>query len=190
MRASQRTLVLLVILALSSLLCGPSMAHETRGGACESASPERQPLAKIVNTRDDTYHCLSVSVDAHAEITALRFETYALADAGLARVRSFTRDEIAQTNGVVLDGAPGHDAVILQGDIVPGQTSTTLTLRFLHNGITGEFHQCAVTIDHAQGAPWRLANARQNALPLVVVRTWAVPLFGTIGIDTVEGICP
>jgi hypothetical protein len=91
--------------------------------------------------------------------------------------------------GTISRGAPGHDAVILQGDIVPGHPSTTLHLKFLHNGIIGEFYQCEVTLDRAQGAPWHLANARPEAFPVVVVRTWAVPLFGTVGIDTVEGIC-
>ncbi len=178
-------------LALAGVFgAGAADAREAPGNACETASPELQPLAKVVSTRDGTYHCLGVSVDARAEITAIRFETHAAAEAGIARVRSFTPDEIARTQGVVLDGTPRHDAVILQGDIVPGQSSTTLHLRFLHNGITGEFYQCAVTLDRTEGTPWRLANARAGAFPVVVVRTWAVPLFGTIGIDTVEGICP
>jgi hypothetical protein len=188
MCSARRIAVLLLVL---SALPGaaPVGARDPVGGVCEMASPELQPLAKVINTRDTTYHCLGVSVDAHAEITAIRFETYAAAEAGVARVRSFTPDEIARTQGVVLDGAPGHDAVILQGDIVPGHPSTTLHLKFLHNGIIGEFYQCEVTLDRAQGAPWHLANARPEAFPVVVVRTWAVPLFGTLGIDTVEGIC-
>ena len=181
--------ILLLVLA-GTLAIAPARAREAAGGACERASPELQPLAKVVNTRDLTYHCLGVSVDARAEITAIRFETHAPAEAGIARVRSFTPDEIARTQGVVLDGTPGHDAVILQGDIIPGQPRTTLQLKFLHNGITGEFYQCAVTLDRTAGTPWRLANARPGTFPVVVVRTWAVPLFGTIGIDTVEGICP
>jgi hypothetical protein len=187
---SARRMAVLPLILAAALGAAPAGARAAAGGACEMASPELQPLAKVVNTRDTTYHCLGVSVDARAEITAIRFETHASTEAGVARVRSFTPDEIARTQGVVLDGTPGHDAVILQGDIVPGQPSTTLHLKFLHNGITGEFYQCAVTIDHAAGAPWRLAHARADAFPVVVVRTWAVPLFGTIGIDTVEGICP
>jgi len=186
---ARRIAILLPILA-TVLGAAPPVTRDAARGACETASPELQPIAKVVNTRDTTYHCLGVSVDARAEIMAIRFETHAAAEAGVARVRSFTPDEIARRQGVVLDGTPGHDAVILQGDIVPGQPSTTLHLKFLHNGITGEFYQCAVTLDRTEGAPWRLANARPNAFPLVVVRTWAVPLFGTIGIDTVEGICP
>ena len=178
-----------LLVVAASFGAAPAIAREAARGGCEQASPQLQPLAKIINTRDETYHCLGVSVDARAEIIAIRFETHALADAGVARVRSFTPGEIARTQGVVLDGTPGHDAVVLQGDIVPGRTRTTLTLKFLHNGITGEFHQCAVTLDRAEGTAWRLANSHQDAFPVVVVRTWTVPLFGTIGIDTVEGIC-
>ena len=188
MGSARRIAVLLLIFA-AALATAPADARDPVGG-CETASPELQPLAKVVNTRDTTYHCLGVSVDARAEITAIRFETHAAAETGVARVRSFSPDEIARTQGVVLDGTPGHDAVILQGDIVPGQPSTTLHLKFLHNGITGEFYQCAVMLDHAEGTPWRLKNAPPGGFPLVVVRTWAVPLFGTVGIDTVEGICP
>ncbi len=186
---SARRMALLLLILVAALQAAPAHARATTEGACEAASPQLQPLAKVVNTRDTTYHCLGVSIDARAEITAIRFETHAAAEA-VASVRSFTPDEIARTQGVVLDGTPGHDAVILQGDIVPGQPTTTLHLKFLHNGITGEFAQCTVTIDRAEGAPWRLAHARADAFPVVVVRTWAVPLLGTIGIDTVEGICP
>ncbi|HEV2549020.1 MAG TPA: hypothetical protein VGU20_16890 [Stellaceae bacterium] len=189
MCSARRTAVLLFIVA-TMLGAAPAGARDPVGAACGTASPELQPLAKVVNTRDTTYHCLGVSVDAHAEIVAIRFETHSAAEAGGARVRSFTPDEIARTQGVVLDGTPGHDAVILQGDIVAGQPSTTLHLKFLHNGITGEFYQCAVTLDHTEGAPWRLGNRRPDAFPVVVVRTWAMPFFGTVGIDTVEGICP
>jgi hypothetical protein len=189
MCSALRQWVLLLVLA-AAFGVTPAVAREVARGGCEPASPQLQPLAKIVNTRDETYHCLGVSVDARAEITAIRFETHALADAGVARVRSFTPDEIARTQGAVLDGTPGHDAVVLQGDIVRGQTRATLNLKFLYNGITGEFHQCAVTLDRAGGSAWRLANSHEDAFPVVVVRTWAVPIIGTIGIDTVEGICP
>jgi hypothetical protein len=187
---SARRMPVLVLVLAGALATAPAGAREAVGGACERASTELQPLAKVVNTRDLTYHCLGVSVDARAEITAIRFETHAPAEDGIVRVRSFTPAEIARTEGVVLDGTPGHDAVILQGTVVPGQPRTTLQLKFLHNGITGEFHQCAVRLDRTEGRPWRLANSRPGAFPVVVVRTWAVPLFGTIGIDTVEGICP
>ncbi len=105
------------------------------------------------------------------------------------RIRAFAPAEIAQASGVVLDGVPGYDAVILQGDIVAGAAKAELILKFLHNGITGEFQQCAVRLEHA-GARWRLADAQDRPVPLVVVRTWALPILGTVGIDTLEGICP
>lgn len=200
MTLTARLLTLLLVLSPASL--GPvpafAVAADRDGGDCADAPVQVQPLAKIINTRDDNYQCLGVSVDARAEITAVRFETHEFdRDAESrepverrVRVREFTPDEIARASGVVLDGRPGHDAVILQGDIVAGRSSAALNLRFLHNGLTSEFRQCAVKLDHAHGAAWRLVDSRNRAVPLVVVKTWALPLFGTIGIDTLQGICP
>jgi hypothetical protein len=168
----------------------------TVGNDCPVVSPSVQQLAKIENTRDFSYNCLSVSIDASANILAVRFEKH---DFGSTRgstrtplplqIREFTPAEIATDQGVVLDGTPGHDAIKLRGRIVAGAAAAALVVSYLYNGIAGEFRECGVALQR-NGLNWRLVNAENRKVPLVVVRTWALPLIGTVGIDTLQGICP
>ena len=163
---------------------------------CPAGSPTLQPLTKIENTRDFNYNCLSVSLDAGANILALRFEKHEFgSNRGSTRtplppqIREFTPAEIAADQGVVLDGTPGHDAIKLRGRIVAGAPAASLVVSYLHNGLVGEFRECGVSLERT-GQNWRLLNAESRRVPLVIVRTWALPLIGTVGIDTLQGICP
>jgi hypothetical protein len=170
----------------------PAMSND-----CSSSSGQVQHLAKVVNTRDNKYHCLGVSVDAEANISGIRFETH---DAMVNRanrtpdlrevpVRDFSLAEISSRHGAVLDGVPGHDAVVLQGDIPPAAGAASLAVRFLYNGITGESRECSVTLDRGRQQNWRLTNSRHQKVSLIVVKTWALPIIGTVGIETLQGIC-
>jgi hypothetical protein len=104
-------------------------------------------------------------------------------------VRDFSLAEIASPHGAVLDGVPGHDAVMLQGDIPPAATAASLAVTFLYNGITGESRECSITLDRRQETSWHLMNSRNQDVSLIVVKTWALPIIGTVGIETLQGIC-
>ena len=165
---------------------------------CAKASPSVQPLAKIINTRDASFNCLGLSVDARTNIRAIRFEKHEPAaarknegqSAGDVSVREFTASEIASERGAVLDGVPGHDAVVLRGAVDAAQTNVPLVVSFLHNGLTGEYRACRVALARGADENWRLLDAELRPVSLVVVKTWALPLVGTIGIDAMQGICP
>jgi len=170
----------------------PAMSND-----CSSSSGQVQHLAKVVNTRDDNYHCLGVSVDAEANISGIRFETHDVIadranptpDLREVRVRDFSLAEISSQHGAVLDGVPGHDAVVLQGDIPPEAAAASLAVRFLYNGITGESRECSITLNRGLKQNWRLTNSHRQKVSLIVVKTWALPVIGTVGIETLQGIC-
>lgn len=199
-----RTFLLIGLVATALLAATGGARPETQsepmmGPDCTALSREVQQLAKIVNTRNGDYHCLGARVDKQQNIISLRFETHR-AGAGpsgegrgsnlaTVQVRDFTPQQIASPYGVVLDGTPGHDAVLLQGRIVGGAVEQALLVRFLHNGLTGEFRACPVTLDRDEGAIWFLQNARRQEVSLIVVKTWSLPLIGAVGIDTMQGIC-
>jgi len=161
---------------------------------CASRSAAVQPLAKILNTRDASFDCLGLSVDARAEITGIRFEKHA-AGAGLrpapalADVREFAPAEVASARGAVLDGTPGHDAVLLHGEIDTGRATVPLTVTFLHNGLTGEYRACAASLDRGADGAWHLSDARHRRIAQVVVETWRLPVIGVVGIDQLRGLC-
>lgn len=196
--ASIRSFVLAAaaVLALSGV-SGDARGEPAAGLGCSPASASVQQIAKITNTRDRNFHCLGVAVDRQANITAVRFETHEIdadrQDRGGAphsvKVREFAPRDIASEKGVVLDGAPGHDAVILQGNIVEGRSSDQLVVKFLYNGLTDQFRECRVALKHSRDVGWHLVNAENRRVPRIVVETWSLPLVGTVGIKTLQGLC-
>ena len=68
-------------------------------------------------------------------------------------------------------------------------TSASLALSYLYNGITGETRECGVTLNRWQGTSWQRMNSRNQPVSLIVVKTRALPVIGTVGIETRQGIC-
>lgn len=190
-------LSLAVALAMAVTLAEAHAGRASMSEDCAKGSPSVQPLAKIINTRDASFQCLGVSVDGRANIRAIRFEKHERStarkveddSASEVSVREFTPAEIASEHGAVLDGVPGHDAVMLRGAVDAAQTNVPLVVTFLHNGLTGEYRACRTTLVREADENWRLLDARLRPVSLVVVRTWALPLIGTVGIEAVQGIC-
>lgn len=147
------------------------------------------PLTIIRNTRDHDFSCLALTVDSSATPLAVRFEVHRQSPPTRMEIKEFTRDLIASSQGAVLDGRPGHDAVILQGSLPMATADAHLLVRYLYNGITGEWRQCGVTLRLGREGYWHLENGLRQQVPEVLVRTWSLPVIGTAGIQTLEGIC-
>jgi hypothetical protein len=180
---------LVALTAILSVLAAPSDAAPT-GAACRFGGASAQLLATVVNTRDSQVHCLGLDVDAQRNITDIRIESHDGNDAGGGvRLKRVPVATVASAYGAVLDGKPGHDALILQGPIKAATRSARLVIRYLHNGITGEFRSCAVKLDQNAAGDWTLVDAQDRVVSRIVVKTWKVPILGTVGIDTLEGAC-
>jgi hypothetical protein len=162
--------------------------------ACANSIPSVQQLAIIDNASDARFQCLGVVLDGDA-VKAIRLETHSFASAARhketeqIKVEEFSRAELEGSRGAVLDGVPGHDAIILRGhfSIPPGRTELVLT--FLFNGFTGEYHSCRITLDHSPDIGWRLVDRLDRTISHIVVRTRGLPMIGTFGIATLEGAC-
>jgi hypothetical protein len=55
--------------------------------------------------------------------------------------------------------------------------------------VTGEYRACRMALIRAAGGAWHLVDARDREVTLVVVKTWDLPVVGTIGIAALQGIC-
>jgi hypothetical protein len=169
-------------------------ARQVASGAVCGNTGKVQLLAKISNTRDSDVQCLGVKLDGNT-IEALRVETHRLVAASDAtisdhvKVKEFPVAQIESQQGAVLDGAQGHNAVILQGHASPSGRNVELVTSYLYNGLTGEYRSCRVTLDHSADAAWRLVNQYNETVSSIVVRTRSVPLLGTIGIANLDGAC-
>ncbi len=181
-----------LLCAFAPLSLGLARDGHMQGSACLDTSTVRQ-LAQIFNSRDDGFHCLGIAVAGEA-IKAIVLETHSSsreAASGMPAIRSreFPVALIESSYGAVLDGIPGHDAVILQGRFARPSTSAELVVRYLYNGIHSEYRQCAVSINRSQDAEWHLFNVLHQKVARIVVQTWALPLIGTVGIANLEGAC-
>jgi hypothetical protein len=181
---------------LASAASLDALARSIEDRACAARTATIHPLAVVRNTRNRDFSCLGLIVDAGAMPVAIRFEVHHRRPPAGDRqpspqieVKEFDRDLIASSKGAVLDGQPGHDAVILQGALPGRAGAAPLAVRYLYNGITGEWRQCGITLRLGAERHWQLANAVYETVPEVLVRTWSLPVLGTAGIETLDGIC-
>jgi hypothetical protein len=189
-RCVRALIVLPILLPLS--VAPPAAAkldrYQAEAAICQSRSNSVQQLAEILNTRDSNVQCLGVKLDGNA-IAGLRIENHRADFANGVKVSEFPVAQIESRQGAVLDGAQGHEAVIVQGSISPADGNLDLVTSYLYNGLTGEYRSCRIKLDRRADAAWRLVNQFNETISRIVVRTRSVPVLGTIGIANLEGAC-
>jgi len=163
-------------------------------GSCGNSNALIQQLATIDRSGDDSFQCLGLSV-AGGTVTAIRLETHRFTssgghpDAEQVSVAEFPIAVVESTHGAVLDGVPGHDAIILQGQFSVPPDTAVLVASYLYNGFTGEYHSCRVEIARVRGDGWRLIDQFSQTISHIVVRTRRLPLLGMFGIANLDGAC-
>ncbi|WP_158926562.1 hypothetical protein [Acidisphaera sp. S103] len=173
---------------------GPTDPPGQPAEACAKSTGSFKQLAMIDNETDGSFQCLGVLLDGGA-IKAIRVETHRFASAARrketeqVKVEEFSQAVIESSRGAVLDGVPGHDAIILRGHFSDASDRLQLVTTFLYNGFTSEYRSCQMTLDHTPGAGWHLVNGRDQTISHIMVKTREIPLIGTFGIANLEGAC-
>jgi hypothetical protein len=153
-------------------------------GAWVHASPTLDQLATVSNDRNADVSMLSLEVENNGTVDGLYFSTKH-ADTGQTTHTEFPLSQIQSADGVVLDGDATHKVFILQGTIDAQKGSGLLTVKYLANGLTGEYQQCGgIKLQRAQDQKWSLFNYKNQPLTKIEVVTWA------LGISTVQNVCP
>jgi len=158
---------------------------------CAHSTDTVKQLAVIENPSDDSFQCLGVSLQGDT-IKAIRLETHSSAsspDAARVVVEEFPPAVVESNRGAVLDGVPGHDAIIIQGKLSTPATKKELLTSYLYNGFTGEYRSCQIALDRAPDVGWRLINRFDQTISHIVVRTRQMPLIGDFGIESLDGAC-
>jgi len=161
---------------------------------CSASTDSIKQLAMIDNTSEGGFQCLGVTVEG-GTVTAVRLERHGFTSAAgqpvSARVRivEFPAATVDSIHGAIVDGIPGHDAIILRGRFPSSPGKTELVMSYLFNGLTGEFHSCPVTIDSTAETGWRLINRYDQTISHIVVKIRQAPVIGVIGINDLEGAC-
>jgi hypothetical protein len=155
---------------------------------CTRSTGSTQQLAMIDSSSDGGFQCLGVSLEGNS-VKAIRLETHHLAAPLPVRVTEFPPTVVESNHGAVIDGIPGHDAIILRGHFSPRSGPPVLEISFLYNGVTGEYHSCQMLLDRTPETGWRLINSRDQPVSHIVVRIRELPVIGMIGIADLEGAC-
>jgi hypothetical protein len=137
-----------------------------------------QPLASITNDRNADLQSLGVLLDA-GQVVGLRFETI---NGNNPHERDFSIDDVKA--GAVLDGNAKHQA-ILRGSVDSTVGNADLVITYLSNGLLGKHKDCRASIVRDEKGQWHVVNIYDHKrVNHLVVQTW------TLGISTIEGICP
>ena len=106
---------------LAATVPGEAIAAPVRlDRTCSHSTNSMQQLATIDNAADAKFQCLGLFLQG-GQVTAIRLETHGFAsnDRSAAveqvNVAEFPLAVIESNHGAVLDGVPGHDAIILRG---------------------------------------------------------------------------
>jgi hypothetical protein len=179
----------------------PAIAQESSAAVlsrpdhvCANITNSTKQLAMIDSAGDDSFQCLGLSVEG-GTIKAIRLETHGIAttarhlDLQQIETTEFPKAVLESKRGAVLDGSPGHDAIVLRGHIptVPGDME--MMISYLYNGITDEYRSCPLTIRWASDTGWRLADSVDQTVFHIGIITRRVPIIGLIGIANLEGAC-
>jgi hypothetical protein len=162
--------------------------------ACANSTKVLKQLAMIDNASDGSFQCLGVSLDGDT-VRAIRVETHSFSSAARrketekVKIEAFSRAVVESSRGAVLDGVPGHDAIILSGHFAAPSGKAELVTTFLYNGFTSEYRSCEIRLDRTPNTGWRLVNRLDQTISHIMVRTREIPLIGTFGIANLEGAC-
>ena len=165
-----------------------------QSGICTSSSPSIKQLATIDNSSDGTFQCLGLSMTGDS-VKGIRLETHHFVSTGRhteseqVKIEEFPMAVVESLHGAVLDGVPGHDAIILQGHFSTPSGKATLVTSYLYNGFTSEYRSCQMTLVRAPDASWRLTDRFDQTVSHIVVRTRDMPLIGAFGIANLDGAC-
>jgi len=174
---------------------GTSPAAPSRqNGICAGSTASIKQLATIDNNRDGSFQCLGLSMDGDT-VKGIRLETHRFVSTGTntesdqVKIAEFPMAVVESSHGAVLDGVPGHDAIILQGHFTTPSGMATLVTSYLYNGFTSEYRSCQMTLARAPDASWRLVDLFDRTVSRIVVRTREIPLIGAFGIANLDGAC-
>jgi hypothetical protein len=162
--------------------------------SCAISTGSVHHLVTIDNALDGSFQCLGLSVE-HGTVVAFRLETHHVSASGRpgaaadVSTEEFPLAVVDSNHGAVLDGVPGHDAIILRGHFPKAPETVELVTSYLYNGFTNEYRSCPVTLDREPNGGWRLLNRFNQIVSHIAVRTRQMPVIGAFGIADLEGVC-
>ena len=181
---------------------GPAVAQQTAVApiavavaapqTCSRSTHSIRQLAVIDHTSDGGFQCIGVFVEGDT-VKAIRLERHSFVaspkETEQVNVVEYPASTVDSRRGAVIDGIPGHDAILLRGHFPAATGHGDLEISYLYNGLTGEYRSCQVELDRTSNTGWRLVNRLAQPISLIMVRLRQLPIIGTVGIANLEGAC-
>jgi hypothetical protein len=188
-----------LVFAISPVLAGigaehPAITAARANQGCTNSTLSIRQLAMIDHTSDGGFQCLGVFVDGDT-VKAVRLErhsfTLSTGHPAVEQVKivEYPTKTVDSRGGAVIDGIPGHDAIVLRGHFSTPPDTGVLEISYLYNGITGEFRTCQIALSRTSSSGWRLVNRLDQPISLIGVRMRQLPVIGVVGIANLEGAC-
>jgi hypothetical protein len=92
---------------------------------------------------------------------------------------------LSSKDGAILEAQQGVNAIILSGAINSQAGTGALVVHFIYNGLSGEYHTCNLNVERNSSGVWGAINA-YTGQPVTAAKVTTY----SIGIQTIEGICP
>jgi hypothetical protein len=138
-----------------------------------------QPLASIRNDRNADLQSLGVLLYA-GQVVGLRFETI---NGNNPHERDFSIDDMKA--GAALGRDAKHKGILLRGSFDSTAGNADLVITYLSNGLLGKHKDCRASIVRDERGQWHIVNIYDHKwVDHLVVQT------SSLGISTIEGICP
>jgi hypothetical protein len=133
-----------LVIAISPVMAGfgdehPAATSDRSIEACSNSTRSIRQLAVIDHTSDGGFQCIGVFV-AGDRVKAIRLERHGFAPKGgrlgaeQIKILEFAPIIADTPQGVVIDGVPGHDAIVLRGRFATPEDMGELVLSYLWNG--------------------------------------------------------
>jgi len=139
-------------------------------------------LLTFSNDRTSITSDLDVTLDVKGVVQGM---SYISNDGGVKTEKDFSLADLSSKNGAILEAQQGVNAVTLSGSINSQAGNGALVVHFIYNGLSGEYHTCNVNVQRNSSGVWEAINAYTNQpVTAAKIQTYS------IGIQTIEGICP
>lgn len=143
---------------------------------------ETQPLVEITNDRDRAISNMALMIDAEERVTGLYTETET--PRGIDENNIYPLKELQSSKGIVVEERDGRDVIRLQGKVDDERGRAQLTIRYLTNGLFGQYKLCKLVAKRDTSGQWQAENPETGRS---VRRVHIVT--HSLGIKRLQGAC-
>lgn len=134
----------------------------------------KQKIVSVVNQKGETAVVESVATDgalSGMEVTGVDYH------------KTFTTADVAK--GVVLFEQDKYKVLLLKGTVDARTQEGSFTMSYLFNAPLSTYKTCNFTL-RRDNTGWFIENAYTNEKPITTIKV----VQGSMGVDTLQGICP